>query len=274
MGRSVVRDRPVDRRSAGWRVWKPVLLLVALVPVLLGCVAPATAIPSPSPTAIPASPTAIPPSPSVAPSPTPSVTVTALGNTEAEASDRLVSVRTDTPPVVDGSLEDTWEAAEPLRLPLTWGMHGTEHALDVELRSLHTGEAIYFVAQWPDRVPDGPQDTVSNVFTLHWRLPDLAAQRLDCNVACHTAFADGQGRLAYANAETIPQGGSETLEAAGGWEAGAWTLEWSRSLVNGNPYDIQFDDRELAYSFLVKVFLRIEGRPDPVSERHSLVFYP
>jgi hypothetical protein len=153
-------------------------------------------------------------------------------------------------------------------------MEGTAHALDVELRALHTDQALYLLARWPGDKPDGPQDTVSNVFTLHWRIPDPAARRLDCTVACHTAFAGGGGRLAYANAETIPQGGGEGLDAAGGWDAGTWTLEWSRPLVNGNPYDLQFDDLALAYSFLVKVFMRIEGRPDPISERQLLVFSP
>jgi hypothetical protein len=187
---------------------------------------------------------------------------------------RLVSAWTDSPPEVDGLVEDVWGTADALRLPLTWGMEVTEYALDVELRSLYTDRAIYFVAQWPGEAPGGPQDTVSNVFTLHWRIPDPAAQRLDCTVACHTAFADGGGRLAYANAETIPQGGGEALDAAGGWDAGTWTLEWSRPLIVRNPYDLQFDDRASAYSFLVKVFRRIEGRPDPVSKRHLLVFQP
>jgi hypothetical protein len=153
-------------------------------------------------------------------------------------------------------------------------MEGAEHALDIELRSLHTEQALYLLAQWSGKAPEGPENTVSNVFTLHWRLPESAAQGLDCSVACHTAFVDGRGALAYANAETIPQGGSAALEAAGGWGDGLWTIEWSRPLINGNPYDLQFDDREGTYSFFVKVFERIEGRPDPTSGRHLLVFEP
>ena len=115
---------------------------------------------------------------------------------------------------------------------------------------------------------------MTNRLTVHWRIPEPAARRVDCTVVCHTAFADGEGRFAYANAETIPQGGSGALPAAGNWDGKAWTLEWSRPLLSGNPYDLQFASLDQAYTFLVKVFERVEGRPDPVSARHLLVFQP
>jgi hypothetical protein len=270
VGRGSVPVASVVRRvsvpAARRHIWKPALLALAflLLPLWVGCAArPAT--PTPSPTA------AL--SPTLPAAPTPRQVI------EVEPSGRLVSQWADSPPAIDGRVEGTWESAEPLHLPLTWGMGGTERALDVELRSLYTDQAIYFAARWsgeppPGAAPGNGQNTVSNVLTVHWRIPEPAAQRLDCNVACHTAFADASGRLAYANAETIPQGGSEALAAAGGWNAGMWTLEWSRPLINGNPYDLQFDDREAAYSFLVKVFARVEGRPDPISARHLLVFAP
>jgi hypothetical protein len=175
-------------------------------------------------------------------------------------------------PVIDGQIEDVWATADPLRVPLTWGMDGSEHALDVELRALHTDEAVSFLAQWPGEPPSGQENTIANRITLHWRIPEPEAQVLDCSVVCHTAFVDGNGRFVYANTETIPQGGSGPLAAAGGWEDGIWTLEWSRPLASANPFDLQLDDRERAYFFLVKVFERVEGRPDPVSGRHLLVF--
>jgi hypothetical protein len=198
---------------------------------------------------------------------------------------RLVSRRTDTAPTVDGQNEALWEAAEPLSVPLTWGTESTEHALDVKLRALHDGLTLYLLAEWPGEPPAGDLDTVYNQFTVHWRIPEPDAERLDCSVTCHTVFADGQGRVAYANAETIPHGGSETLQIAGGWQAsgnpdagspdaGTWTVEWSRPLVNGNPFDLQLTDLDRAYTFMVKVFARIEGRPDPISKPHHLVFGP
>jgi hypothetical protein len=193
---------------------------------------------------------------------------------EKQVAGRLVSSETDSPPEIDGQAEDLWASAEPLTLSLYWGMESDEDALDVRLRSLHTDRAVYFLAQWPGEVPDGSEDITSNVLTVHWRIPDPMAQRLDCSVACHTAFATGTGRLAYANAETIPQGGGAALDAAGGWEEGTWAIEWSRPLVNGNPYDLQFDDLGSSYTFMLKVFKRIEGRPDPISKQQQLVFHP
>jgi hypothetical protein len=190
------------------------------------------------------------------------------------AGGRLVSQRAATLPAVDGQVDAGWADAESLRLPLTWGIESTAHALDVELRTLHTDQEIAFLAQWSGEPPSGEAHTVLNKLTLHWIIPEPAAQHLDCTVVCHTAFADGNGHFVYANAETIPHGGSETLPAAGRWEAGTWTLEWSRPLLSDNPFDLQFDDLDREYSFLVKVFESIEGRPDPVSDRHPLVFRP
>ena len=230
------------------------VIMLSLAVGLVGCVATTTqrAVPTPTATAVPAS---------------------SQGDMDAGTAGRLVSQRTDSPPVIDGQTEAVWAAAEPLRIPLTWGIDGTEHALDVELWVLHTDQAISFLAQWSGEPPSGEENTVSNKLTLHWRIPEPAAQKLDCSVVCHTAFADGAGRFAYANSETIPQGGSGALAAAGGWEDGTWTLEWSRPLVSSNPFDIQFDETA-AYTFLVKVFERVDNRPDPVSERYLLVLQP
>jgi hypothetical protein len=232
---------------------------VGLVMALLMALAISCAATEIAPTAI--APTAILPAP----------TREAMGSGITE---HLVSRRIDSPPAVDGHVDGVWAMAEPLQMQLTWGMDSTEHALDVELKALHTGRAVHFLAQWPGGPPSGEEDTVFNRFTLHWRIPEPEAQRLDCDVACHTAFADGSGRFTYANAETIPQGGSEALPVAGGWDDGTWTLEWSRPLLNSNPFDLQFADLDGAYTFLVKVFERVADRPDPISERHLLVFQP
>jgi len=194
--------------------------------------------------------------------------------TEETVGGRLVSQQVASLPAIDGQVDEGWAAAEPLRLPLTWGMEGTAHALDVVLRAVHTDREIAFLAQWAGEPPSGKTDTVLNKLTLHWHIPEPAAQHLDCTVVCHTAFADGNGRFVYANAETIPHGGSETLPAAGRWEADTWTLEWSRPLLSDNPFDLQFNDLDREYSFLVKIFESIEGRPDPISDRYPLVFRP
>ncbi|MCX6032055.1 MAG: hypothetical protein NT169_22505 [Chloroflexi bacterium] len=193
--------------------------------------------------------------------------------TRGEVTGDLIARRADSPPGVSGVVDAVWAEATPLRVPLTWGIRGTEHALDVEVRSLYTADAIYFLAQWPGVAPGDQPDTVANKLTVHWQIAAPAGRPARaCDVACHTAFADDQGRIAYANAETIPQGGDATLSVAGGWRDGLWAVEWSRPLVNDNPYDLQFSDLGQSYTFFLKVFERVEGRPDPVSERHQLVF--
>ena len=212
------------------------------------------------------------------PSPATSTAVSVFSPTRevpsADTAGRLVSQRVASPPVIDGQVDALWATAQPLRLTLTWGMGGAERALDADLRALHTEDTIYLLAQWPGGSLPGEEDTVFNKLTLHWRIPEPLAQGLDCSVVCHTAFANGHGRFVYVNAETIPQGSSETLPAAGAEEAGTWTLEWGRPLINHNPFDLQFADLDRAYPFLIKVFERVEGRPDPVSQPHLLVFQP
>jgi hypothetical protein len=178
-------------------------------------------------------------------------------------------------PVVDGRVDAAWAGAPTLRIPLVWGARGTVHALDVELRALRTTQAVYFLAQWRDAAPPVPANTTANKLTLHWSLDAPAGSSPPaCNVACHTAYADGAGRLAYMHAETIPPGSDEALPAAGGWRNGLWTLEWSRPLISDNPFDLQFTDLSRGYPFFVKIFERVEGRPDPVSATYRLVFRP
>ena len=182
-------------------------------------------------------------------------------------------------PDVANEFDPAWERAQPLRAPLAWGSHGTEHALDVELAALYTDDALYLRARWPgappSAAPGGAAETTANRLTVHWRvLQTPGTTPPACDVACHTAHTDGAGRLAYVHTETIPPGGHPALAATGGWQDGVWTLVWSRPLVSRNPYDLQLTDPLQSYPFFVKVFLDEAGRPDAVSKLHELVFGP
>lgn len=190
------------------------------------------------------------------------------------AQPTLVAQHVRQPPLVDEAVDVAWSVAVPLSVPLTWGRHTAEQALTVELRSLYTDEAIYFLAQWPDPRPATEPGVLRNRLTLHFDLPAPAPDAADhmCLVACHTAFADPSGRLAYLSAETIPPGQTSPLSAAGGWKDGSWQLEWSRPLLVDNHFDLQFQDLEQAYRFFVKVFEWQEGRADPVSADCLLIF--
>ena len=182
-------------------------------------------------------------------------------------------------PDLANAFDPAWEQAEPLRVPLAWGSHGTEHALEVELSALYTDDTLHLRARWPGAppiaAPAGAAETTANRLTVHWRIPQTpGAPPPACDVACHTAHTDGAGRLAYVHTETIPPGGNPALAAAGGWQDGVWTLVWSRPLVSRNPYDLQLTDPAQSYPFFVKVFLDEAGRPDAVSKLHELVFGP
>jgi hypothetical protein len=193
-----------------------------------------------------------------------------------------------------------WDQAPTLDVPLHYGLHGDEPAGEVELRSLHDAERVYFLARWPagrSEAAGGEANVYRNLMTVHWRLvpagagqvsgestaseslasaslasESLASEGLACTVGCHTVTASGDGQLVGIRSETIPPGLEEDLPAAGGWSAGAsgWLLEWSRPKVSPSPYDQDLTDLSRGYRFFVKLFLGLEARPDPVSDVHEL----
>ena len=190
----------------------------------------------------------------------------------------LRSAAVDRPPSIDGVVEAIWAEAPVLTVPLHYGLHGDEPAGEVELRSLHDQANVYFLARWPVETPGGDPDAWRNLATMHWRLVDsgdvsgesTGSDGLACTVACHTATADGKGRLIGIRAETIPPGLDEDLPVGGGWSMGEWLMEWSRPRVSANPYDQNLIDPAQGYRFFFKLFLGLDDRPDPVSDVHDL----
>jgi len=187
---------------------------------------------------------------------------------------RLVSVHVDHPPVVDGILDRIWDEAPLACISLARHVPPGPETPEVELRSLYAADSVYFFASWHEARPAFAADTIRNRFVMHFdqQEPWPGARDVTCLVACHTAFSDASGDLAHVIAETIPQGVSDPLPAAGGWISGRWHLEWSRPLVNDNPFDVQFQDLDAGYPFFVKVFEWAEGQADPVSKDYALVF--
>jgi hypothetical protein len=181
-------------------------------------------------------------------------------------------------PAMDGVVEEEWEQAPALTVPLHYGLHGIEPAGEIELRSLHDAERVYFLARWPSDVPGGEPGAWRNLLTVHWRLVDAGlvsgestgSDGLACTVACHTATADGKGQLIGIRNETIPPGLEDDLPAGGGWSQGLWTMEWSRPRLSPSPYDQHMIDAAHSYRFFVKLFLGREGQADPVSDVHEL----
>jgi hypothetical protein len=170
-------------------------------------------------------------------------------------------------PEVDGVIDPIWETVPPLTVPLdcaSWGW------AVVTLRAATHRQRLYLLARWPEAAPVATAGVV-NKLTLHWNIvPDF----IHCSIACHTAYFDAQRELQALNAETIPQAGHESLPAAGGWENGEWTVEWSRPLLSSNPYDLQMSDLTIDYPFRVKVFDHRVNQPDPMSDTVLLRFEP
>jgi hypothetical protein len=183
---------------------------------------------------------------------------------------------------MDGAVEEAWNRAPVLTVPLHYGLHGDEPAGMLQLRSLHDAERVYFLARWPAQSPGDEPDVWRNVLTVHWRLVDpglvsgdsTGSDGLACTVGCHTATADGQGRLVGIRSETIPPGLNQDLPAGGQWTDGMWTMEWSRPKISESPYDQNLTEQDQGYRFFVKLFLGLEGRPDPVSNVHELRLSP
>ncbi len=190
----------------------------------------------------------------------------------------LLSVSTSQPVALDGLVEPAWEQAPVLRAPLHGGLHGDEPAGTMELRSLHDDEQVYLLARWPSVTTGGESGAWRNLLTIHWRLQDsgqvsgepTGSQGLACTVACHTATADGEGRLIGIRNETIPPGLDDDLPSGGGWSDGEWILEWARRRVSDSPYDQDIADPTHGYRFFVKVFEGREDGADPVSDLHEL----
>jgi hypothetical protein len=190
----------------------------------------------------------------------------------------LLSVPVGSPPTMDGVVETAWHRAPPLAVSLHYGLHGSEPAGTLELRSMYDAGRVYFLARWPAAIPGGEPDAWRNLLTVHWRLVDpglvsgqsTASSGLACTVACHTVTVDGQGHVVRVRTETIPPGLDVDLPHAGGWAEGTWTVEWSRARTSESPYDQRMIDTARGYRFFVKLFQGVEGRADPVSDVHEL----
>jgi hypothetical protein len=181
---------------------------------------------------------------------------------------RLVAYPAQSPPEIDGRIEPEWEEAMPLQVPLTWGIDGAVHAIDVDLRAKYDSDSLYLLAVWPEVEPE-PTAHDLNKLTIHWQIQSGAVH---CSVACHTTYINPDQQVRVVNAETIPQGGYEALPAAGGWRDGEWVIEWSRPLRSENPYDLQIGDFSAVYPLRVKVFVGRPGQPDPISRPVQLTF--
>lgn len=67
------------------------------------------------------------------------------------------STHTTSPPGIDGKVDDAWSKAIPLTVTVREAFGGTEPK-DVVLRALHTDDALYVLAIWPDTTRSDMRD--------------------------------------------------------------------------------------------------------------------
>ena len=67
------------------------------------------------------------------------------------------SAYTQTPPKVDGTLDPVWRTARPITVTVREAMGG-DHPMRVVLRSLHTDDTFYMVAEWADDTESDMRD--------------------------------------------------------------------------------------------------------------------
>ncbi len=143
----------------------------------------------------------------------------------ASAQDRttLVSIATDAPPALDGTMDAAWSKAAPLQVELSDqvytpsnGYKGLQKA-KITVRSMHDAENVYFLLQWDDPTPSldyqpwvkqadgswkrqGNPDSSDheNTFAedkvaLIWDINAAGFEQRGCTVLCHKARG---GRIA------------------------------------------------------------------------------
>jgi hypothetical protein len=149
-----------------------------------------------------------------------------VGQPEAQQKNVLVSRKAAAPPPAEPALDGAWKEAPPLMVKAVGGKNLPGGTTDVTLRSLYSGDTIYFMIQYKDptetvqREPwkkqaDGswkqlkdPGDKggdnnlyYEDKFAMLWNMSSPAFEQRGCLSACHT----GEGKP-YGNKYTASAG--------------------------------------------------------------------
>lgn len=170
--------------------------------------------------------------------------------------------------------EPVWNQAKSLKVELGAASQGAT----LDLQALSDGQDIVFLAHWKEAGPPPAEaaSAITNKFTIFWRLDPqwLVAHPNTCHTSCHTMYsAPAQPtRLERFSLSAIGVSSSGGLNGVGYWEAGQWTLHWSRPLTNRYLSDVQFNDLGKRYPFRIEVFPWKEGGIPQVSVRYAMEF--
>ena len=82
---------------------------------------------------------------------------TAVGSEAGSMRIVWTSSYTETPPIIDGALDDVWLNAKPITVSVREALGGNRPR-QVELRSLHADDTLYVIARWPDETRSNMRD--------------------------------------------------------------------------------------------------------------------
>src|SRR3989337_41615 len=72
------------------------------------------------------------------------------GPLDAQQKNVLVAKKVAAPPTLDGVMEDAWKSAPELEVTVRGGRNLPEGKTEVKLRSVYSGDTIYFLMQYKD----------------------------------------------------------------------------------------------------------------------------
>lgn len=147
-------------------------------------------------------------------------------------------------PQMDGQMDPVWDAAQPLTVPVREALGGGSPQ-DVVLRALHTNDALYVLAQWPDTTASELRDPyVWNATTNAYDRPTLADDQFALEFPLEGEFA-----------VNMLSSGVSFITDVWHWKAGRSNLDgWvddKRHIISQTPVDgalpYQMGGREVIY---------------------------
>src|SRR3990170_5587516 len=92
------------------------------------------------------------------------------GPLDAQQKNVLVAKKVAAPPTLDGVMEDAWKSAPELEVTVRGGRNLPEGKTEVKLRSVYSGDTVYFLMQYKDATESlrrGPWEALGRVLVLH-----------------------------------------------------------------------------------------------------------
>jgi len=174
-----------------------------------------------------------------------------VGPTDAQQKNLLVAQKVAAAPVLDGTMDATWQKALPLTVKVVGGKNLPGGSTEVSIRAVYAGDTIYFLMQYKDetnsvrRSPwvkqaDGswaklkdPNDKggdnnlyYEDKWAMIWNISSPSFEQKGCMAACHT----GEGKPF----------GNKYLPA--GEKADIWHMKSVRTGTIGQVDDQYLDD--------------------------------